>query len=96
MQILLQGPLTLKMSTPHPPSSPTAGPSEQLEPAWNPGGRNLSYINKTGRRKFGVIGILLGPVPNLVWTDLRSSYANYEFRFRDMANLSITMEEGID
>src|SRR5204863_6516494 len=47
------------MSTPHAPSSPNPGPAEPLEPAWNPGGRNLSYINKAGRRKIGVIGFLL-------------------------------------
>lgn len=53
-----------QMSTPHPPTS-SSGTVEQTEPAWNPGGRNLSYINKTGRRKFGVIGVLLSlsPIP---------------------------------
>jgi len=53
-----------EMSTPHPPTS-SSGTVEQTEPAWNPGGRNLSYINKTGRRKFGVIGVLLSlsPIP---------------------------------
>jgi SURF1 family len=50
------------MSSPHPPSS-QPGPTEQLEPAWNPGGRHLSYINKTGRRKIGVIGFLLSFLP---------------------------------
>jgi hypothetical protein len=48
------------MSSSRPPSSST-GPNEPLEPAWNPGGKNLSYINKTGRKKLGVIGILLSP-----------------------------------
>ena len=51
------------MSSPHPPSSPNAGPSESVEPAWNPGGRNLSYINRTGRRKLGVVGVLLSSSP---------------------------------
>ena len=48
-----------KMSTPHPPTSGVGATAEQIEPAWNPGGKNLSYINKTGRRKLGVIGVLL-------------------------------------
>ena len=51
------------MSAPHPPSSPNAGPSEPVEPPWNPGGRNLSYINRTGRRKLGVVGVLLSKSP---------------------------------
>jgi SURF1 family len=52
------------MSTPHPPSSPV-GSVEQSEPAWNPGGRNLSYINKAGRRRIGLIGFLLSIILNL-------------------------------
>ena len=48
-----------RMTSPHPPSAPASGPVEQIEPAWNPGGRGLSYINRAGRRKLGVIGVLL-------------------------------------
>ena len=59
-----QTPSIIKMSSPHPPTSAT-GAVEQIEPAWNPGGKSLSYINKTGRRKFGVIGVLLSFSPSL-------------------------------
>ena len=51
------------MSSPHPPSFQGSGPAEQAEPAWNPGGRNRSYINRAGARRIGVIGFLLCPDP---------------------------------
>jgi len=50
------------MSSPHPPTGPTSS-SPQAEPAWNPGGASLSYINKTGGRKFGFMGFLLRTSP---------------------------------
>lgn len=104
------------MSSPHPPTSQGAGPTGQLEPAWNPGGRNRSYINKAGVRKLGVIGILLSPhpspfLPESLFLNARaiarpcctdgadfcfSCDASDEFCVRDVASLSITMEERIN
>jgi SURF1 family len=52
------------MSKPHPPTSGVSSTVEHAEPAWNPGGKNLSYINKTGRKKLGVIGVILSLFPS--------------------------------
>lgn len=81
-------------SSPHPPAAPTSS-VEQVEPAWNPGGRNLSYINKTGGKKLGVIGILLCTLSSNLpqWRSHGySGYANYSSRIGDVASVQIEME----
>jgi hypothetical protein len=82
------------MSAPHPPTSGVGATRQQAEPAWNPGGKNLSYINKTGRGKFGFIGVLLR-ISSASEIDC-SGHADYQFRARDVADIPNEVEEGVN
>jgi len=86
------------MTSPHPPSAPASGPAEQIEPAWNPGGRSLSYINRAGSRKLGVIGVLLRTLHfftnDLTDANATSCNANHGVLSRNLAGLSTEVEGG--